>query len=512
MEEIGVKLMKKSNFKENMIGAGSQELVNRYGSANAEFLKGLRGIDYESGIKFDRSLMDISNYKIDPNGIDKSIKQHAGFSAEVAHVSKKNAEAIIDKTGSTFSRSEDIARFGKNHNVVDIVEITASGEQITSQMKFVSDYESLLKKIAEGNGGGKNDLSRYMDVDRLDLPSEQAREAQEFCIKRANELRENAEEVAKAGKTDIARKLNQSADNYEELSKKINDSGISTEEAKQYRLNPKWETTKDIAEVSHRAGIEGAKFGTAIGGSISLISNIIAVKSGNKELEDALFDTATDTLKSAGVGYATGFTGSALKGAMQQSSKQFIREISKTGLPAMIVSTCLSLGKTVTSYASGEIDEKALFREIGSIANSSISTAAFSALGQIAIPIPVLGGLIGGMIGYTLTNSFYHSFLNALDEAKISEERYQFIAMRCRAAKAAMMEYQTYLDGLFQQKLIQLDRESQKLFSLLENPDISSDQFSQGINQFALMLGKKLEFDTQDEFDDFMLSDKHLIL
>ena len=394
MEEIGVNRMKKSNFKENMIGAGSQELVNRYGSANAEFLKGLRGIDYESGIKFDRSLIDVSNYKINPDYVENNIKQQAGFSAEIAHVSKKNAEAIIDKTGSTFSRSEDISKYGKNHNVVDIVETTITGDEITSQMKFVTDPKKLMDKIAAGEGGGKNDYSRYMEADRIDLPTEQVADAKKYCLEKADKLNRQAERLDLEGKKELAQKSREQAKNYTELEKKCQDSGISTEEAKRYRLDPKWETAKDIAEVSHRAGIEGAKFGTAIGGSISLISNIIAVKSGNKELEDALFDTATDTLKSAGVGYATGFAGSALKGAMQQSSKQFIREASKTGLPAMIVSTCLSLGKTITSYASGEIDEKALLREVGAIANSSISTAAFSSLGQIVIPIPVLGCLL----------------------------------------------------------------------------------------------------------------------
>lgn len=502
--------MKKDDFKEYMVAAGSQELVNRYGSAGAEFLKGLRGIDYETGIKFDRSLTDISNYKINPNDVEKTVKQQAGFSAEVAHVSRKNAEAIINKTGSTFSRSEDIAEFGKNHNVVDIVEITASGEQITSQMKFVTDPKSLLRKIAEGSGGGKNDLSRYMNVDRLDLPTEQVEKAKEYCRRRANELRKNAEAAAKAGKTDVAEKLNKAADNYEKLSTKISDSGISTDEAIKYRLNPKWETAKDIAKVSHRAGIEGAKFGAAIGGSISLITNMIAVRSGNKEFADALFDTTKDTLKSAGVGYGTAFAGSAIKGVMQQSSKMVIRNLSKTGLPAMIVSTCISTGKSIKRYAKGEINETELFREIGGVVNNTLSTATFSMIGQIAIPIPVLGSLIGGMVGYTLTNNFYHSFLDSLDEVKASEERYQYLEMCCLRARAAMRGYRYYLDNLFANKLSELRIESEKLFNSLENQNMNIDDFCQNINQFADILGKKLPFNNIDEFNKFMSSDSTL--
>ncbi|XHI13778.1 hypothetical protein ACFGWP_10170 [Pasteurella multocida] len=51
--------MENKNFKNYMISAGAQEIVTRYGNAGAEFLKGLRGIDYETGIKFDRSLIEV---------------------------------------------------------------------------------------------------------------------------------------------------------------------------------------------------------------------------------------------------------------------------------------------------------------------------------------------------------------------------------------------------------------------------------------------------------------------
>lgn len=135
-----------NELKNISIACASAELVSRYGSAGAEYLKGLRGIDYETGQKFDRSLIDISNYKTNPEYVDNNIKQQAGFSAEINSVSKKNAEAIIAGKPNRFSRSEDIAGYGKNHNVVDIIELIDGKEISTSQMKFVSNPEGLLKK------------------------------------------------------------------------------------------------------------------------------------------------------------------------------------------------------------------------------------------------------------------------------------------------------------------------------------------------------------------------------
>lgn len=493
-----------------MIAGANQEIVTKFGSAGAEFLKGLRGVDHETGIKFDRSLLQIKDYKINPDHIEKNIKQQAGFAAEVAYVNKQNAEAIINKSGSIFSRSEDIIEYGKNHNVVDIVEITKAGEIVTSQMKFVTDHESLLKKIAEGSGGGKNDLSRYMDVDYLDLPTEQVDNAKKFCQERARDFRNNAEKLRKQGKIELAKDFEVKAEKYDSLEDKVRDSGISTEEAINYRMNPVKQTVKNIAQASHRAGIEGAKCGMAIGGSISLITNIIAVRAGNKELGDAILDTTKETLISAGVGYGTGFFGSAIKSVLQQSPNVVMRNLSKTGLPAMIVSTCVATGKSIKRYSEGEIDESQLLIEMGEMVNSSLSTATFSMLGQIAIPIPVLGGLIGGMIGYTLTNTFYHNFLDTLEEAKLSEIRYQFIAMRCEAARIAAIEYQNYLDDLFDRKFAQLDVKSKNLFNSLKDNNISIDIFCKNIDQFAELLGRELSFKTLDEFNDFMSSNEKL--
>ncbi|WP_410678714.1 hypothetical protein [Avibacterium paragallinarum] len=501
-----------NELKNISIACASAELVSRYGSAGAEYLKGLRGIDYETGQKFDRSLIDISNYKTNPEYVDNNIKQQAGFSAEINSVSKKNAEAIIAGKPNRFSRSEDIAGYGKNHNVVDIIELIDGKEISTSQMKFVSNPEGLLKKIACGEGGGKNDLSRYMKVDKLEVPSEQVDKMKKFCSQEIEKLQKQANKLREQGNIDQALKCENRAKNYQELSEKITDSGLTTDEAIALRLNPRWETAKNIASISHRAGIEGAKFGAAIGGSISIISNIVALHSGNKEFGEAVKDASFDTLKAAGVGYATSATGAAVKSLMQQAPNEIVRGLSKTALPAMIVTACISTGKSVKRFINNEISHIELTQEIGQTAVGIISGSAFTMLGQIAIPIPVVGGLIGGMIGCAIANTFYQGFCNALQDAKLSAERQKIIEMECETSIMLMKKFQYQLDQIFTQKQVQLDRESQELFSALKNPQISADDFCQKINRFAEILGKQLSISNQAELDKVMLSEQPLII
>lgn len=496
-------------LKTQAINGALYETISRYGSGGAEFLKGLRGIDNETGKVFNRSLRDVSNYNVNDEFKNQNIKQQAGFSAEIAGVSKRNAEAVINGKTPTAMRSEDIAQYGKNHSVVDIVEMI-DGNEITSQMKFVNNAEKMLDKIVAGKG--KNDLSRYLQADKIEVPTEQTEQLKEYCRHKVKELNKQIIALESNGNDEKAAQLRANIDKYNQIEQKIADSGLTTEEAIRYRLNPEWETIKDIAGVSHRAGLEGAKFGMVVGGGISLISNTIAYISGDKDFSGALSDTAQDTLISAGVGYVTAFAGTAIKTGMQQATSVTFRNLSKTGLPAAIISTCIATGKSIRSYARGEIHEEELIQEMGLTVTNTLSSSAFTMLGQIAIPIPVLGGLIGGLIGYTLTNTFYQSFFSVLKEAKLSEQNLEYVKMKCAAAKLLAKDYETKINLIFESKLIQMDIQKENLLTLLNDENISADDFCSGMNQFAGFLGKTITINNMDELDKAMLSDDPIII
>lgn len=502
-----------SDLRNIAIASAEYELIQRYGTAGSQFLIGLRGIDHETGKVFDRSLLSIAKGKLnrDPVNYQRNVKQQAGFSAEVASVSKRNANAIINKDSSRFARSEDIVGYGKNHNVVDIIELMDNTE-ITSQMKFVTNKEKLLKNIARGNGGGENDLSRYLAVDKLEVPTEQVNEMKAICRSEAQKLTKQSEVLKNLGKTELADKALKQAKNYESLENKITDSGLTTKEAIQYRLNPRAMTVKDIGKVSHAAGLEGLKFGAAIGGSISAVNNIIAVYSGNKDFSEAILHTSKDTIIAGATGYATAASGTAVKTYMAQSSKEIIRGISKSNMPAMVVTACLSTGKSIKKYAVGEINEAELAQEIGLSATGMMSSSMFAAIGQVAIPIPVLGALIGGMVGYALTNTVYQSFFEVLKEAKLSTERRQLIEMQCEAARMLSKEYELKIKELFAYRIKELEVYGNIMFDALDSPDISSDEFCAKMNRFAEELGTKISINNMIELDKAMLSDLPLII
>lgn len=507
---------KDSDFQKEIQNAGaafaSSEVVSRYGSANAEYIKGYSGSDNETGKKFSKGLKDIYNHKVnhDPVEAAKNIKQQAGFSAEIATTSRDNAESIIDGSRIRTSRSDDLPQYGRNHNIVDRVQIldgkVIEGSQ--AQMKFVGDRDHLFKKIAEfRRDGQEGEFARYQGV-KLELPSEQFEGASKYCKDRAEEFRINAEHAERAGKPETAAQLRRTAENYDQLAANITDSGMTTEQAIFYREHPKIATALDIAKTSHRAGLEGAQYGAIIGGTISLVRNIFSLAQEEKGFSESTSDFLLETTQSAAVGYATAFAGSAIKGGMQQSSTQGIRALAGTNAPVLVVNVCLSLGGSIKRYAQGEITESQLLAEVGEKSASMLSSGMMAALGQLLIPVPFVGAAIGGMIGCTLSSIFYQSALDSARGAEISRQRLAETQQLQAAARESIKQQQQDLENFLRKEIPQLFDETRQLFSILNQESNDIDAFAEGINLYATLLGKELQFQSLQEFDEFMLSDQ----
>lgn len=483
------------------------EAIKRFGSASAEFLKGYRCVDNETGQQFAKGLADVAQHKVHPDYAAQNIKQQAGFSAEIATTSRDNAEAIINGSSVRTIRSDDLPQYGRNHNVVDRVQIRRDGTIIESQMKFVTERDELFNNIAKENGK----FARYRGV-RLELPTEQYEDAATFCRNKASKLREQAEKVDAQGKSDVADKLRREASNYDQLANNVCDSGLTTEQAIFYREHPELATAIDISRTSHRAGIEGAKSGAVVGGAISLVVNIFNVAQQKKALDEAVEDVAVDTAKAAVLGYGTAFAGSAIKAGLQQSESQALRIISGTTAPALVVNICLSLSMSIKRYVNDEIDETELLTEIGEKGAGMLSSGMMAALGQIAIPIPVVGAAIGGMIGYTLSSMFYQSALEAARGAALSSEHLMRISMIEAEARTHILQQQTLLDEFTSREIPQLRKDTERLFKVISNDSNNIDDFTFAINEFATLLGKNMQFQTMSEFEYFMNSDESLTL
>ena len=137
-----------------------------------------------------------------------------------------------------------------------------------------------------------------------------------------------------------------------------------------------------------------------------------------------------------------------------------------------------------------------------------VASAMFATIGQIAIPIPVVGGLIGGMIGYALSSASYGLLLNALKEKEMAYKERMYIESVCAEHIKMIREYRLEIEKIINQylsnKLEVFNEAFTGIKNALEIGDI--DLFIENTNRITENFGGKPAFSTIDEFDEIMLT------
>jgi len=512
---------KEKSTKENLIsGLSASEVANRYGSANAEHIVGYTGVNNETGQVLQKGLKKITTHNVHEQYAENNLHQQAGYSAEVKKTARSNAENIINKKEERIARTDDITVNGKktvNHEKFDHAKVDKNGNPILDQngnLTGGSQQKVHFGDVRKYDKYSKTELyEKYKDT-VFDIPSDQYEDIQKHYSERIRKLEEQEQRLRADGRNELADQKRSEIKRRKDLKKRFRDSGVSTEEAMEARKDPFLSTVKDMGKISHRAGIEAAKGAMVISGSISIVQNSFAFVQGDRDLQEALTDIAKTTAKSAGIAYTSGFAGSLIKSGMQQSKSVSMRAMSKTSLPALAITTCLETGKCIKSYIKGEIDEVELLQDLGKSGTGMTASSLGATLGQIAIPIPVVGAIIGGMIGYTLNSFFYAEALNALKGSKDSEENYYRTKAICEAARLQLNEYEKKIREEFQVQFSESECFYNDVFKVL-NTSITSgniSEFENSIKQFADRLGKELHYETFSEFDDAMNSEDTILI
>ncbi len=495
--------------------AANQDVVQRYGAGIKEHIVAYDGHDYENGTTLKRSLDSISKSKRgDPSDpyYKANTKQQAGFSAEVKHVARDRAEqAVAGKTPTTV-RTDDIPGH-VNDQLFDITTaVDQNGDPIpgmSSQMKFVgSNPSEAVKKLTS------KDFQKYVDNDvKIMVPSDHYDGMKEQLGKKISGLESEVKQLKAMGKVDAAKVKQAQLDKCKKIDKNLVKSNVSTTEAIEARNTPLVSTVKDIGRMSHRAGREAAKNGAMVVGSLSIARNAIAVIRGEKELPEATADVALDTLKGTAVSYATGAAGAAIKGTMQHASGTTIRALSKTNLPAYIVTATVEISKTMHAYFSGEIDGGQCLTELGEKGYCTVASSLGATIGQVAIPIPVVGAVVGGMIGYSLAAASYGELLTTLENEKLAKKERIRIQKECAEAIVLLKQCRAELE---QQIAVSLNEKTNffndlftQIHATLNLNDV--DGYIDVVNSVSTAVGKRPLFATRKDCDDFMMSSSTLV-
>lgn len=506
--------IKQDGFLNSAISGAAYETIQRYGSAVKEHYTAYSGIDNETGKKFVKSLNKISKEKINPDYKFQNIHQQAGFSAEVKEVARTNAQNILNNNPNRMIRTDDLGKV--NDQIADTVMLDASGNIIKGtqiQTKFIgsskddpsgaNDAVNAFKKLKSKS------FDKYFDNNtKISVPSDQYEKIINEADLDIDKLKKQLEKQKELNNTEQIESIKNKIKRVEAIKKNLRKSPVSKKEAVEARLNPKLSTIKDVNKISYQAGLKTAETAAIISASVSTVKNFVAVAKGEKDVGEAALDVVSDTSVSAVLGFSTGYTGSAIKGLMQNSKSTYIRGLSKTNVAGTLVATTVSVSKIMLKYLKGEIDETQCLMELGQEGTGMVSSAMFAAVGQVVIPVPVLGGLIGGMFGYALSSATYGILVNSLQEEKMAHEYRIKVEKACEEHIKNIRKYRAEIEKIINEYLSGSMDIFSNSFSGIKNAlaigDV--DWFIDSTNKITEAFGGKVQFSSMDEFNEKMLS------
>ncbi|PUD39806.1 hypothetical protein C2R81_04885 [Helicobacter pylori] len=471
-------------------------------------------------------LEEISKRKINPNYIKQNINQQAGYSAEIKEQAHVNAHNILAGKRERIVQYDDLssgkkaqvknlypnyATPSKNHEIVDYVSVDEKGNVIPGtavQSKFVGRngtecFKKLSSKPYEKywENGVKMKIARnyYGDFQRALNTRIKSLESQ----------------IAKQKGLDDFQKatiLEEKLQKCKTIKAHTRPASATKAGAIEARLNPNLSTAKDVARVSHQAGMNAAQTGALIGGVVSSITNFYECVANGKDPMKAIKHTAIATLKGGALSYVSAFASSSLGGLMQSSANKVIQSLGKGSLPAMFVGACVANVTILGRYFSGSIDETELRKQLMKANATLVSSGAMAVAGQALIPIPVVGALVGGFVGAILSETCFNAFLKAREEAKLACQRRIEIERECHEIIKLLEIYQNQFKEVFEQYFHGTIKFFNENFNNLERVLCAGDaDLAIGVNnKIQERLGQKPLFNNKQECWELITSNKEI--
>ncbi|MFP6158829.1 hypothetical protein ACLGBR_01575 [Helicobacter pylori] len=514
MKKDREKKQKYNNITDAAIMGSTSEESTLYASANREHLSVL-----------DR-LEEISKRKINPNYINQNINQQAGYSAEIKEQAHVNADNILARKPERIVQYDDLssgqkaqvkklfpnyATPSKNHEIVDYISVDEKGNVIprtATQSKFVGRngaecFEKFLSK----------DYEKYFENGwKMKIPKDFSGDFQKAANIKIKSLESQSAKQKSFGNFQKANILERRLQKCKTIKANTRPASITKKEAIEARLNPKLSTAKDVASVSHQAGMNAAQTGALISGSVSLVTNVWECVVNGKDPKKAIRHTLVATLKGEVLSYGSAFASSSLGGLMQSNANKIIQSLGKGSVPTMIVGAVVANCKAFIDYVRGKINESELLKQLGKANTTLVSSGAMAVAGQALIPIPAVGALIGGFVGAILSETCFNAFLKAREEAKLARQRRIEIEKECHEFIKLLEAYQNQFKEVFKRYFHETTKFFNQNFDELERASYAGDaDLAIAVNNKSReWLGQKALFDNKQEGWELIISNKDI--
>lgn len=478
----------------------------------------------------DTSLQRI--YNVDENEKDEEEKKKSSIKTGKYSSMSNSVKSSIDQASRTFEKPSS---YTGNRKLYDsgVAKKNVKSKSFSENSKVIDPYtgDELLLRKADAKRIYGNDWQKHLAEGDHINPIEKVYDK---CknnpwltnddIKDIANSEENLQTVSRKFNNAKRSRTNEEFVNDENYLKKtgveINEDGkrraIESGEKSQIKLNQieKVKSKKRILETGHNAGKDAAKNSGMTAITMSGIMNITSVIKGEKTAQEAIKDTAVDGGKAAVTGYVMGNGLTVVSHSLSASSSKFISALSSANVPAKAISAVTLMGNTFKRYGQGEITTQECIIELGEKGVNLATTGYSMAVGQALIPVPVVGAAVGALVGSMLTSKYYNELVSTLKRKELEHQERQRIMFECKIAqeqiKLFRAEMESYLKSYFKDYQDCFDDALLEMQISFQMGD--ADGMILGANKITKKLGGKVNYESVEEFKDFLNTDSIDIL
>ncbi len=420
-----------------------------------------------------------------------------GHLFEQLEVSKFNLDAL-KKDSNLFAKTT--ASMGKPTDPIDIV--------IKKGQKTVREIQAKSCNTAARSTFSLSQ-KKYEEMARL-APSDQAERIEALLKKRI--------EAGTLKKEDYEQTLRNfqkslSHDGVESKGTVYQDALDATNAKKVKEMSDSIKLDATLTDM-HESGKKSGNIGASISAGVAVVSGVHQIYNDEADIGKVVANISVEAAK----GYATGYACTAISKGITHSTTHVLghatsKVLTRSNAPVAIAAGVVTTGKSMLSYMQGDIDSEQLLSEISHTAITCTSSFYYGAIGQVVIPIPVVGALIGSGVGYFIGNMLHQSSLIALGDSqvvKVAKERRKAIEAMCLTMIPIIQKNREELEQSLNKHFSDRKEIFSEAFNILDASlgEWNHDTFVSGLENINNQFGATLQFKNFDEFDTFMNGDE----
>lgn len=376
----------------------------------------------------------------------------------------------------------------------------------TAQVDHVKPVDQMIKKYGKKIKSGKLTKEQLRDLTNSDYNlkiTSQRRNTSKGNLSNHEylyrQLKKGKAENFNTSFTMIQTELaSEAATAYQAFSYEIKNKINKNKPKKHTKTSAKNKTDGKFIKNSASAVASGAS-AAFMSGTVSAVTNIVLVATGDKSVKQAAKDIAFDTGGSFASAVAVDLLQSYTKEFASNMSSGALKNALMKDLPIQQISTAVMIGNSVIRYINDDITAEECVTEI-----------ILNGLGALAYSMGMaIGGPAGAIISTVVMGQINKCVLEYQQKNKVQREKDEKLFSLTSAALVEMEKQRRKLQELVDERnkefKANVDNGFEKIFMSAFDNDAKG--ISDGLNIILSTLGKTSAFASLKEFDEFFYDD-----